>query len=198
MPVGDWPFIASTETSYDDDPESLLTPERSKLFVPIPLRRKLDSKASTKPKIPGRFSPAPLHPFPTPRFPNAHPTPRAWTAYLALLPAEEIPEGLGWMRAADESMQHPNEERITPKHRTDDNAAGMYTFRPERAAFLDALIRWEAVSLLGSSEVELNEVGPEGALRDWLIDWLGVANVPSREEVARARLDARYTEDNGP
>ncbi|KAG8777896.1 hypothetical protein FRC12_000142 [Ceratobasidium sp. 428] len=213
--LGNWPLIASPETSHDDDPESLLAPRNIKLFTPIPLRRKLDSKASTKPKTPNRFLPAPLHPSPTPRFLSAHPTPRAWTAYLALLPAAEIPEGLGWMRAADESIRHPNEERITPRHRTDDDAAGMYMFRPERAALLDALIRWEAVSLaseslvgramderarrvaqLGSSEVEMNEVGPEGALRDWLVDWLGAANVPSREEVARARLDARYTEND--
>ncbi|KAG8781942.1 hypothetical protein FRC12_021379 [Ceratobasidium sp. 428] len=213
--LGNWPFITSPETSYSDDPESLLAPENIKLFVPIPLRRKLDSKASTKPKIPNRFSPAPLHPSPTPRFPNAHPTPRAWTAYLALLPAEEIPEGLGWMRAADESIRHPNEERNTPRYRTDDDTMEMYTFRPERAALLDTLIRWEAVSLASESlvgralderarrvraqlgdEVELNEVGPEGALRDWLVDWLGAANVPSREEVAQARLDARYTEND--
>ncbi|KAG8720066.1 hypothetical protein FRC09_010159 [Ceratobasidium sp. 395] len=211
--LGNWPFIASTEATYDDDPESLLAPKNIKLFAPVPLRRKLHLKASTKPKIPDRFSPAPLHPSPTPRFPNAHPTSQAWTAYLALLPAEEIPEGLGWMRAADESIRHPNEKQITPRYRTDDDTAGMHMFRPERAALLDALIRWEAVllaseSLVGralderarrarfGSEVEMNEVGPEGALRDWLADWLGAVNVPSREEVARARLDARYTEND--
>ncbi|KAG9112307.1 hypothetical protein FRC07_007928 [Ceratobasidium sp. 392] len=204
--LGNWPFISGSEAAYGEDQDNLLAPKNIVLFAPTPLRRKFHSKAS-RVRTPKSFPPVALHPSPTPRFPNAHPTPRAWTAYLRLLPAEEVPEGLGWMRAADESMRRTDEESVGPKYDTDDKTIEMHMFRPERAALVDALVRWEAVALAGEtlvgralnerarraqpgSEAGSNEVGPEGALRTWLVDWLGPANVPSREEVARARLES--------
>ncbi|KAG8734555.1 hypothetical protein FRC10_011658 [Ceratobasidium sp. 414] len=208
--LGNWPFIASSGAACGDDEENLLAPKVIALFSPTPLRRRTHSKASN-PRTPDTFSPAPLHPSPTPQFPNAHPTPRAWTAYLALLPAEDIPEGLGWMRAADESMRRTRKKKVGRKYEMENE---LHIFRPEKVALIDALVRWEAMALAGETplgralnervrrarlggKAGQNEVGPEGALRAWLVDWLGPPNVPSREEVARARLVNRNMEGGG-
>ncbi|QRV81082.1 hypothetical protein RhiJN_09097 [Ceratobasidium sp. AG-Ba] len=205
---GNWPFIAGLEidiaSALHDKTHTTdtLATRNMVLFVASPLKRKLFPKPthSPKPKAPETLSLAPLHPSPTPRFPNAHPSPRAWTAYLALLPAQNLPEALGWMRTADESMR-PSGGNIT--------IIETRMFRPERAALVDALVRWEALELARETMVERalherqrssiqgdKDVGPEGALRAWLEDWLGAPNVPSREKVAQARLDG-YDLDAG-
>ncbi|KAG8693614.1 hypothetical protein FRC08_009007 [Ceratobasidium sp. 394] len=202
--LGNWPFIIGSEEAYGDDEDNLLSPKNVALFAPAPLRRKIYSKAS-KPMTVDTFPPAPLHPSPTPQFPNAHPTPRAWTAYLALIPAEDVPEGLGWMRSVDESMQRTSKKKTGRISNMEDKPMEMYMFRPEKAALIDALVRWEEIALAGETpvgralderlrrlrsggEAGQEEVGPEGALRAWLVDWLGSPNIPSREEVAQARL----------
>ncbi|QRV95543.1 hypothetical protein RhiJN_23561 [Ceratobasidium sp. AG-Ba] len=198
---GNWPFLAGLEidiaSAINDKTQTTdsLSPRNMALFVPSPLQRKLFPKStySPKPKAPETLSLAPLHPSPTPRFPNAHPSAQAWTAYLALIPAQDLPEALGWMRAADESTRQPSGNFAITETRV---------FRPEKAALVDALVRWEALELARETMVERalherqrssaqgnRDVGPEGALRDWLEDWLGSPNVPSREKVAQARLD---------
>lgn len=239
--LGNWPFIAGTEEGYrltqnSDRGPDFLTPKATAMFVPIPLREpKLSDVHSTSvvdedhPPLSHpttTFTPTPLHPSPNPRFRHAHPTPRTWTAYIALLTPDDIPEAFQWMRAADEFLRPPSDDTQRSNQRAEGEFDGLAIFRPERAALVDALVRWEGAILAQETPVgrawsersrkmrredevrlavpdkggriggfgraegsELNDgVGREGELRAWLVDWLGPEGVPSRDEVAHARI----------
>ncbi|KAJ1303799.1 hypothetical protein OPQ81_008222 [Rhizoctonia solani] len=189
-----WPFIRGLEQGYW---KGLLEKRAIELFIPTPLavrRRMLDDTSSDedfKPRSAFEFTPSPLHPSPTPSYPHACPTRRAWTAYLSLLDPDELPQALGWMRSVDEFL-----------HTRPTTVGGpLDLFRPEQEAMVDVLMRWEDAVLsretpIGRAWEERREkrvggVGREGALRAWLIDWLGDEYVPSRSDIAKARIKRR-------
>ncbi|KAG8687359.1 hypothetical protein FRC11_007364 [Ceratobasidium sp. 423] len=176
-----WPFIrGGVHRGYW---KGLLSKQTIDLFIPTPLtvRRRVLGPAL-------EFAPSPLHPSPTPPYPQACPTRQTWTAYLSLLDPEELPRALEWMRSIDEFLHTHSTSTCTP----------LDLFRPERAAIIDALMRWEDVVLSEETPVEraweemkkrmVEGVGREGALRAWLIEWLGDEYVPSRREIATARI----------
>ncbi|CAE6347344.1 unnamed protein product [Rhizoctonia solani] len=180
--IRNWPFIGGVDHGYWKGP---LDKQLIQLFIPVPLsvrHRTTDDRAGVQ------FHPSPLHPSPTPSYPHACPTRRAWTAYLSMIDTNEVPGALGWMRSADEFLRIRPTPVDTP----------LDLFRPERAAIIDVLIRWEDAILSGEIPIErawqeikervTDGVGEEGALRSWLIDWLGDEYVPSRSDVAKARI----------
>lgn len=246
--LGNWPFLAGTDKGYllartSIGGPGVLTPTAAAMFVPTPLRNPTlldapslverlyarsappmdqDDSAPSHPIIP--FTPTPLHPSPTPRFPHAHPTSRTWTAYIALLAPEDIPEAFQWMRAADELLRPTDDTCQRLIQRSEGEYDALSLFRPERAALLDALVRWEGAMLAQETPVgrawsersrrmrgegdptlagqddednirgldtagDNDGIGQEGQLRAWLVDWLGPKGVPSRDEVARARME---------
>ncbi|CAE6437119.1 unnamed protein product [Rhizoctonia solani] len=185
-----WPFIQGARDGYWAGP---LGKKMIELFVPTPLtvrRRLADScpDEDMESHSAFEFNPSPLHPSPTPSYPHACPTRKAWTAYLSLLEPYELPIALGWMRSIDEFLHTPPARAGSP----------LDLFQPERAAMIDVLIRWEDTALAGETPIgraweEMKEgvmegVGKEGALRSWLIGWLGDEGVPSRNDVAKARI----------
>ncbi|CAE6412179.1 unnamed protein product [Rhizoctonia solani] len=186
-----WPFIRGVEQGYW---EGLLEKQAIDLFIPISLtvrRRALDdttANESPDPRPAIEFTPSPLHPSPTPLYPHACPTRRTWTVYLSLLDPEELPQALGWMKSVDEFLHAHSTSTGSP----------LDLFRPERAAMIDVLMRWEDAVLAGETPVGRaweerkkraeGGVGREGALRTWLIEWLGDEYVPSRSEIATARI----------
>ncbi|KAF8595687.1 hypothetical protein BDV93DRAFT_528510 [Ceratobasidium sp. AG-I] len=172
--LGNWPFIAGTDEGYQLAQKSeggpgILTPTATAMFVPTPLREpdlsyissllnKLNTYSASpvdqdrsNPTTP--FQPTPLHPSPTPRFPNAHPTPRTWTAYIALLAPDDIPEAFQWMRAADEFLRFTGNTDTQVLRRNQSEFDGLAIFRPERVALLDALMRWEGAVLAQETPV---------------------------------------------
>ncbi|CAE6447759.1 unnamed protein product [Rhizoctonia solani] len=184
-----WPFIQGAERGYW---KGLLEKRAIELFLPTPLtaHRKTDNTTSNedlKLRPSFQFTPSPLHPSPTPSYPYACPTRRAWTAYLSLLDPNELPQALGWMRTIDDFF-----------HARPTTSSLLELFRPERTAMVDVLMRWENFVLAGETPVAraweertkkaVGGVGREGALRAWLIEWLGNESVPSRNEIARARI----------
>ncbi|CAE6478513.1 unnamed protein product [Rhizoctonia solani] len=181
-----WPFIQGVEQGYWI---GLLEKQAIELFIPSPLvvgRRVLDEDATPRPAF--EFAPSPLHPSPMPSYPHACPTPRAWTAYLSLLDPSDLPQALGWMRSVDEFLRTRSSTTPSP----------LDLFRPERTALIDVLMRWEDAALAGETPIgraweerrgeAIGGVGREGALRAWLIEWLGNECVPNQYEVARARF----------
>ncbi|CAE6473189.1 unnamed protein product [Rhizoctonia solani] len=184
-----WPFIQGAERGYW---EGLLEKRAIELFLPVPLtvRRKTnnttrDEDIKLRPSF--KFTPSPLHPSPTPSYPHACPTRRAWTAYLSLLHPQALPQALEWMRTIDNFFHtHPTTSSL------------LELFRPERTAMIDVLMRWEDFFLAGETPIAraweertkrvVGGVGREGVLRAWLIEWLGNEYVPSRNEIARARV----------
>ncbi|CAE7148390.1 unnamed protein product [Rhizoctonia solani] len=190
-----WPFIQGVEQGYW---EGLLEKQAIDLFIPTPLtvRRSVtggtdnDEDPQLRPSF--EFTPSPLHPSPTPSYPHACPTRRAWTAYLLLLDPNELPQALGWMRTVDESL----------RARSNTTSNLLELFRPEREAMIDVLMRWEDFVLAGETPVgraweerqkgAVGGVGREGALRTWMIEWLGEEYVPNRSEIARARVKMKH------
>ncbi|KAB5589804.1 hypothetical protein CTheo_6749 [Ceratobasidium theobromae] len=229
--LGNWPFIRGREQGYGT---GLLEKSSVNLFVPAPLRRRVIDITTLAtpilyPKSPesnscssSEFKPSPLHPSPTPGFSNAFPTRRAWTAYLALLDPDDLPEALEWMRSVDGFFhsavsRRPHSPVISTVRWNESSIVEgdsnpLSPFRPERAALADALVRWEGAMLARETPIEraweerkqnkrgdsgqdggtdVEVVGQEGALRVWLIEWLGLNGVPSREEVAKARVEMK-------
>ncbi|KAH7334062.1 hypothetical protein B0J17DRAFT_721284 [Rhizoctonia solani] len=186
-----WPFIQGTEQGYWI---GLLEKQAIELFIPAPLvvgRHAVDSTIDDEDPEPlpaFKFTPSPLHPSPMPSYPHACPTPRAWTAYLSLLDPSDLPRALGWMRSVDEFL----------RARPCTTPSPLDLFRPERTALIDVLMRWEDAVLTGETPIgraweerrggTIGGVGREGALRAWLIEWLGDDSVPNQYEVARARV----------
>ncbi|CEL52980.1 hypothetical protein RSOLAG1IB_06048 [Rhizoctonia solani AG-1 IB] len=145
--VQNWPFIKGMQRGHWEG-----TPNRQtiKLFIPTPLtaRHLIPADTPNEDSEPGstfdfNFDPCPLHPSPTPPYPHACPTRRAWTAYLSIINPIQLPRALEMMRFADEFLHARPTPADTP----------LDLFRPERAAVVDALVRWEEAALAGETPI---------------------------------------------